>query len=248
EGIPSDFFADEDVRKAFSYAFNYDAFIEEVRRGEAIRLRGPIVDPLLGYDEDSDVYSHDLEKAEEHFREAFDGELWEEGFTMELVYNSGNDDRKVAGDILKSYIEQINPKFDLNVRGVQWSSYLDDSVQGLIPAPFGGWLADFPDPHNFVQPFLDSSGYYAGRRGEAYQEWAEEVGIDDLIDEGISTNDEEKREEIYKELQQMSIDHAIDLWIDQPTGSNTRRTWVKGWYPNAMRPGIDFYSLDKSLE
>jgi peptide/nickel transport system substrate-binding protein len=248
EGIPSDFFADEDVRKGFSYSFNYQAFLEQVRMGEAIQLRGPIVDPLLGFDENSDVYSLDLEKAEEHFRNAFGGELWEKGFTMDLVYNSGNDPRKTAADMLKSYIERINPKFNINVRGVQWSTYLDASVRGTLPASFGGWLADFPDPHNFVQPFLASAGYYAGRRGDTYKEWAEEVGINDLISEGISTTDSDRREEIYKELQQMSIDHAIDLWIDQPTGSNTRRTWVEGWYPNAMRPGVDFYSMDKVAE
>jgi peptide/nickel transport system substrate-binding protein len=247
-GIPSDFFADENVRKAFSYAFNYKAFIEQVRMGEAIQLRGPIVDPLLGYDENSKVYSLNLEKAEEHFRKAFDGELWETGFTMDLVYNSGNDPRKTAADMLKSYIERINPKFNINVRGVQWSTYLDASVRGILPASFGGWLADFPDPHNFVQPFLDSSGYYANRRGDTYKNWADEVGINDLIAEGISTTDSAKREEIYKKLQKMSIDNAIDLWIDQPTESNTRRTWVKGWYPNAVRPGVDFYSMDKAAE
>lgn len=248
EGIPSDFYANEDVRKAFSYSFNYQAFLEQVRMGEAIQLRGPIVDPLLGYDENSDVYSLDLEKAEEHFRNAFGGELWETGFTMDLVYNSGNDPRKTAADMLKSYIERINPKFNINVRGVQWSTYLDASVRGTLPASFGGWLADFPDPHNFVQPFLDSAGYYAGRRGDTYKEWAEESGLNDLISEGISTSDPARREEIYKELQQMSIDNAIDLWIDQPTGSNTRRTWVQGWYPNAMRPGVDFHSMDKVAE
>ncbi|MEC9489332.1 MAG: ABC transporter substrate-binding protein [Halanaerobiales bacterium] len=247
-GIPSNFFADEHVRKAFSYAFNYDAFIEQVRMGEAVQLRGPIVSPLLGYDKNSEVYSLNLEKAEEHFKKAIGGELWEKGFTMDLVYNSGNDPRKTAADMLKSYIERINPKFNINVRGVQWSTYLDASVRGILPASFGGWLADFPDPHNFVQPFLDSAGYYAGRRGETYKKWAEEVGINDLIAEGISTTDTARREEIYTKLQQMSIDHAIDLWIDQPTGSNTRRTWVKGWYPNAMRPGVDFYSMDKVAE
>jgi len=248
DGIPSDFFADEDVRKAFSYSFNYKAFLEQVRMGEAIQLRGPIVNPLLGYNENSEVYSLNLEKAEEHFKKAFGGELWEKGFTMDLVYNSGNDPRKTAADMLKSYIERINPKFNINVRGVQWSTYLDASVRGTLPASFGGWLADFPDPHNFVQPFLASAGYYASRRGDTYKKWAEEVGINDLISEGISTTDNARRKEIYTKLQQMSIDHAIDLWIDQPTGSNTRRTWVKGWYPNAMRPGVDFYSMDKVAE
>ncbi len=247
-GIPANFFYDLDVRKAFSYAFNYQAYIEQVRMGEAIQLRGPIVSPLLGYDADSEVYSLNLEKAEEHFKKAFGGELWEKGFSMTLVYNSGNDGRKVAADMLKSYIEQINPKFNIDVRGVQWSTYLDASVKGTLPASFGGWLADFPDPHNFVQPFLHSDGYYAGKRGQAYQDWAEETGLNDMIAKGIATQDKAKREAIYKEIQQISIDQAIDLWVDQATGSNVRRSWVTGWYPNSMRPGVDFYIMDKVAE
>ncbi|MDI3547947.1 MAG: peptide/nickel transport system substrate-binding protein [Halanaerobiales bacterium] len=245
KGIPSNFFADIHVRRAFSYCFNYKAYIDEVRMGEALQLRGPIVSPLLGYDENSEVFELDLEKAEEEFKQAFNGELWEKGFKMTLVYNSGNDSRKTAADMLKFYIEQINPKFDIEVRGVQWSTYLDQSIKGMLPASFGGWLADFPDPHNFAQPFLHSAGYYAGRRGAAYQKWAQESGLDALIEKGITTVDQAEREKIYKKIQQMSIDYAIDLWVDQPIGVNTRRSWIKGWYPNAMRPGIDPYILDK---
>lgn len=244
-GIPTNFFADVHVRRAFSYCFNYKDYIDQVRMGEALQLRGPIVSPLLGYDENSEVFHLDLEKAEEEFKKAFNGELWEKGFKLTLVYNSGNDSRKTAADMLKFYIEQINPKFKVEVRGVQWSTYLDQTVKGMMPASFGGWLADFPDPHNFAQPFLHSAGYYASRRGEAYKKWARESGLDDLINKGIMTVDKAEREKIYKQIQQMSIDYAIDLWVDQPIGVNTRRSWIKGWYPNSMRPGIDPYILDK---
>ncbi len=245
EGIPADFFTDVHVRRAFSHAFNYEAFIQEVRNGQAIRLRGPIVKPLMGYDENSEVAKLDLEKAEEEFKKAFDGELWEKGFEMTLVYNTGNSARKVAADMLKSYVEQINPKFDLKVQGLQWSSYLDGSIQGTLPASFGGWLADFPDPHNFAQPFLHSGGYYAGQRGENYMEWAKESGLDDLINEGIATVDPDDRKEIYKEIQEISVDQAIDIWLDQGIGVHIERKYLEGYYPNPMRPGIYFYMYDK---
>ncbi|MCF8002249.1 MAG: ABC transporter substrate-binding protein [Halanaerobiales bacterium] len=244
EGIPADFFTDVHVRKGFSYVFNYKAFMEEVRQGQSKKLRGPIVDPLLGYDEDSPVYELDLEKAEEHFKQAWDGQVWEKGFKMTILYNSGNMTRKTAADIFKSYLEQLNPKFDIDTRAVQWSTFLDESARGTLPLQIGGWLADFPDPHNFVQPFLHSQGYYGAKRGENYQEWAKE-NVDPLIDEGISELDRSKREGIYKELQSIAHEQAIDVWIDQPTGARIQRNWVKGWYPNPMRPGQYFYILDK---
>ncbi len=244
EGIPSDFFTDVHVRKAFSYAFNYKAFIEEVRQGQSQKLRGPIVNPLLGYSEDSPVYQLDLEKAEEHFKQAWDGELWEKGFKLTILYNSGNMTRKTAADIFKTYLEQINPKFDISTRAVQWSTFLDESARGTLPLQIGGWLADFPDPHNFVQPFLHSAGYYGGKRGANYAEWAKE-NVDPLIDKGITTLDQDKRVDIYKELQNIAHEQAIDVWIDQPYSSRIQREWVKGWYFNPMRPGQYFYILDK---
>lgn len=244
EGIPADFFADVNVRRAFSYCFNYEAFLQEVRMGEAIRLRGPIVKPLMGYNENSKIPTLNLEKAEEEFRKAFGGEVWEKGFQLTLTYNTGNSARKVAADMLKSYVEQINPKFDVKVQGLQWSTYLDASIRGTLPASFGGWLADFPDPHNFAQPFLHSNGYYGGQRGENYQEWAKE-NVDGLIDKGITTVDPEKRREIYKEIQDLSVDQAIDIWLDQSIGVHLERKYLTGYYPNPMRPGTFFYMYNK---
>ncbi len=243
-GIPADFFADRDIRKAFSYSFNYEAFINEVARGHGQQGRGPIPDPLLGFDENSEVYELDLDKAEEHFRKAFGGEIWEKGFEVTITFNTGNDTRKTAADMIKTYVEQINPKFNVNVQGLQWATFLDELEQGRLPLAFIGWLADFPDPHNFVDPYLASDGNYGADMGEPYHEYAEET-VDPLIAEGINTVNPSEREEIYKELQQIAIDDATMLWLYQPTGINVRRAWVEGWIPNAMRPGIDFYSLDK---
>ncbi|MFO7815387.1 MAG: ABC transporter substrate-binding protein [Halanaerobiales bacterium] len=244
EGIPADFFTDIHVRKGFSYAFNYEAFIEEVRQGQATKLRGAIVQPLMGYDEDSPAYELDLEKAEEHFKQAWDGEVWEKGFEMTILYNSGNMSRKTAADIFETYLEQLNPKFEIDTRAVQWSTFLDESARGTLPVQIGGWLADFPDPHNWAQPFLDSKGYYGNKRGENYIEWAKE-NVDPLIEDGITELDQEKRAEVYEEIQLISHEEAIDVWIDQPFGARIQRDWVKGWYYNPMRPGQYFYILDK---
>ena len=244
EGIPADFFADKHVRMGFINAFNYDAFIEEVRMGNAYQSGGPIVRPLLGTSPDQEVYSQDMAAAEEHFKQAFGGEVWEKGFKLTLLYNTGNTARQAACDILKTYVENLNPKFQVDVRGVQWSSYLDALLQGKFTIGFMGWLGDFPDPHNWVTPYLASDGTFGGWKGEAYAEYARE-NFDPLIEEGITTVNPEERKEIYMELQSMALEEGTDLWIDQPTGHNVRRTWVKGWYPNAMRPGLDAYILDK---
>ncbi|MFP4016390.1 MAG: ABC transporter substrate-binding protein [Halanaerobiales bacterium] len=245
EGIPSDFFSDIDVRKGFNYAMNYDAFIEDVLEGDGQQGRGPIPEPLFGYEEDSTTYSFDLDKAEEHFRKAFDGELWEKGFEITILYNSGNDVRKLAADMLKNYIEQINGDFKVNVRGIQWSSYLDKLIENKFTLGFIAWGADYADPHNFVVPFLRSDGTYGGFKGEDYTEWAKE-NADPIIEEAITTTDPDEREKIYEELQTMVYENAVDIYLYQPSAQVVMRDWVEGWYYDPIRdPGIYFYDLDK---
>ncbi len=244
KGIPPKFFADPDIRKAFSHCINYDAFFTEVTKGRTTRARGPIIDPLLGYDKDSYVRELDLEKAEEHFRKAFNGEIWEKGFELTINYNTGNQQRKVCADMIKQYVESINPKFKVHIRDIQWSSFLDKLIAGQFTLGFSGWLADYPDPHNWVVPYAASYGSYSGFNGDAYIEYAEE-NIDPLIEKGIYETDPVKREEIYKEIQQKCMEDATMIWIYQATDNSVRRDWVKGYYYNACRSGEYFYAYDK---
>ena len=244
-GVPSNFFSDIDVRKGFLYSMNYEAFVNDVLEGDGQQGRGPIPEPLLGYDEDSPTYELNLDKAEEHFKQAFNGELWEKGFEITILYNSGNDVRKSAADMLKYYVERINPKFNINVRGIQWASYLDKLIAQKFTLGFIAWGADYADPHNFVVPFVSSTGTYGGFKGEDYAEFAKE-NIDPLIEEAISLTDPEAREEIYREIQQISYENATDFYLYQPTAQVVMRDWVEGWYYDPIRdPGQYFYSLDK---
>jgi len=244
EGIPADFFSDKNIRKAFSYAFNYESFIDKVARGHGSQSRGPIPSPLLGFDKDSKVYSLNLEKAEEHFKKAFDGKVWEKGFELTVLYNSGNGIRKTAADMVKTYVEKINSKFKVNTRGIQWSTYINELQQGRLPMNFIGWAGQFADPHTFVVPYMTSDGTFGRLMGENYQDWAKE-NTDSLVKEGINTVNRDKREEIYKEIQKKAIENATVLWIYQPTGINVRRSSIKGWYSNPTRSVIDIYPLDK---
>ncbi len=248
KGIPSDFFSDIHVRKAFCYSMNYDAYVAEVMVGDGQQARGPIPDPFLGFDGNSPIYTFDLKKAEEEFKKAFNGELWEKGFEITILYNTGNDMRKAAVDMLKYYIEQINPKFKIHVRGIQWSTYLDNLVAGKFTLGFIGWGADYADPHNFTVPFLRSDGTFGGFKGESYIEWAKE-NIDDLINRGVTITNPVEREKIYKELQQIPYEQALDIYLYQPTEHYVMRDWVKGWYYDPiLAPGLYFYDLYKSEE
>jgi len=238
-GIPTDFFSDVNVRKAFAYSFDYDRFLEEALLGEAVRPANPIIEGLPFYWEDAPKYEYNLTLAEEYFKKAWGGEVWEKGFSLTITYNVGNLERKTACEILKYNIESLNPKFKIYIRAVEWPTFLRDMVKSRLPIFLIGWLADYPDPHNFVHPFMHSKGTFA-----AWQHYSNPE-VDELIEEGIETVNATKRAEIYHKLAILYFEDVPSVPLAQPVDRHYERDWVKGWYYNPIYPGVYFYPLSK---
>ena len=244
-GIPPDFFSNKDVRLAFEYLFPYKAFIRQVWMGQAIVPNSVIPKGLFGYNaNDPKAFSQNLAKATEYFKKAYNGELWRKGFTMTLVYNSGNNQRQTACEMIKFYARRINPKFHINVVSELWSSFLDDYANGRLPFFVVGWSADYPDPYDFEQPFYSPSGAYGSTLGENYVKWAKE-NMSALLMQSMKTVNQSERAKIYTKMNEIAHDNAIYMFLDQPLAVHIQRSDLKGWYYNPMRPGIDFYSLYK---
>ena len=240
DGIPPDFFADIDVRVGFSYAFDWETYIEQVWLGEATQARGPVPSSLPYFNPENSVYQYDLDQAEERLKRAWGGRLWEVGFQFTVIYNAGNESRRLAAEILKDGLEKLNPQFQMEVRAEPWPTYLDNFRARRIPLFIIGWLADFPDPHNFIHPFMHSQGSFAVR-----QSLSKITDYDELIMQGVSETDPEKRREIYYELQRRAYEDAIDIFLVDARDRRWQRTWVNGWLYNPMWPGDNYYVLSK---
>jgi len=165
KGIPPNFFSDVNVRLAFAYSISYDKLIKDALLGEGKHVPGPIVEGLPYFNPEQKVYKFDPDKAKEYFKKAWGGQVWEKGFYIEVLYNTGNVLRKTAAEMLKENIESLNPKFKIHVRAVEWPIYLKAMVKKQLPVFIIGWLADYPDPHNFVHPYMHSKGTFAAWQG-----------------------------------------------------------------------------------
>ncbi len=238
-GVPPNFFSDINLRKAFAYSFDYDTYIKQAWFGEALRTPGPIPKGLPGYDPNMPMYHFNLTKAKEYFQKAWNGEVWKKGFYFELLYNTGNVQRKTAAEMIKDNVEGLNPKFKIYVRAVEWPEYLKAMVKMQLPMFIIGWLADYPDPYNFVFPYMHSSGTFAAWQGYKNPK------VDKLVEELITTTDQQKRIEICKELTKIYYEEVPSFIIYQPLGRHYERTWVHGWYYNPIYPGIYAWPLWK---
>ncbi|PNS00111.1 peptide ABC transporter substrate-binding protein [Petrotoga mexicana DSM 14811] len=253
-GIPPDFFADRDVRLGFAHAFDYEGMINEVLNGLGQRVPTALPRGFLGFDETLPLYEFDLQKAEDYFKRAYNGRLWQTGFKMSILYNIGNDVRRVAGEILRDNLAKMNPRFQVEVRGVQWPTYLDERENRMLPAYSLGWLGGgVPDPHYFISPFYHSEGNLGGMRGDNYAEFASlprpEFGgrsLNKMIEDASLESDPVKREQMYIDIQEFVYEYAIILPFHQPQELKVYRSWLKGYIHNPSMSGDYYYNYTKA--
>jgi len=232
-GIPCDFFNDINVRKGFAYAFNFSTFREDVFPGELYQPATPIIPGLPFYNVAQEKYAIDLAKAEAYLREAWNGELWSNGFNVTIPYT--NPYRQKAGEILKMNIEKLNPKFHVDVQPIGGASYHDAAQAHELPIFIYGWNPDFADPHNLAIAFMYSTGYYA-----KFQNYCNET-IDELVRAGIAETRELNRRDIYFELQRLYHEECPGFPLTQVRARRFERDWVRGWYYNSLLAGLDYF-------
>jgi peptide/nickel transport system substrate-binding protein len=245
EGIPNDFFSDIDVRKAFEYSFDWDVFIDDVFLGAAQKPYGPVLVGFPTANPDNPQYYFDAQKAEEYFRKAWGGELWETGFTMTAVYSSGSTHRQRALEIIKMNVENLNPKFHIELASLPWAGYVGAIKESQLPLTLFGILPDVFDPYYPLFEHMHSAGGYAEWGG--YIELAE-AEFDPLIDELGTNYDPVRREELSRELQKLDYEYALSIFHFQAVEHVAMQDYVQGYTAGAFPGNLDFYPITKEYK
>lgn len=231
-GIPSDFFNDVHIRKAFNYCFDWDTYIKDVWQGEAEQSNGPVINPMLGYDPNGEKYTMDLDKCAEEFKASSwkteDGTpLWDAGMYMQITYNTGNTSRQIIAEIIKRNIEQVNPKFKVEVFALPWPVFLKERTAQKLPVYTIGWGEDYHDPHNWVVPFLASYGTYGSGVPKDLQ-----PQLDEMIAKASAATEPAERQKLYQDIQKFVYGNAIHMYLAQGLTRRYFQPWVEGFYYN----------------
>ncbi len=211
-GIPPTFFDDVHIRKAFAYALTGTPSSMMSYRAKPFNPRSspcPVC-PVTIQKHPSILM--DLEKCAEEFKLADvdkDGvpagedpdDVWEMGFRVQMLYNTGNTTRQIYAEILQANLAEVNEKFSVEVLGLPWPSYLAAQRAHKIPIMTGGWLEDIHDAHNWYQPY--TTGTYGGRQNLPDDLKAQ---FKALLDEGVALVDPAARHEVYQKFNQLYYD------------------------------------------
>jgi len=236
QGIPPDFFSDKDVRKGFAYSIDSEAYVRDIQRGKGKPASSFLPPSMLGYRAGKPKYSYDPKQAAEHFKKAWGGKVWDNGFKVSIVYNTGSAPAETICRMLKKNVESLNPKFHVDVRVLQWSTYLEQSDQSKLPMFTAAWAADYPDPHNFAFPLFHSSGYYPSKQGFKNAE------MDALIEKAARTLDDAQRVKLYARLHALWDEEVPNVLIAEGYRYRAQRTWVKGFKLNPIFPDSPYNS------
>lgn len=239
-GVPDNFFADANMRRCFTYAFDNQAFIDQVLSGQGTHQNAMLPDTFLGYDGNVEPQAYDPAQAEEFCKAAHDGQAWEQGFTLTAAYLEGYTENQTALEMLKQNLETMNPKFRINMVGKP----LGDFLTAVDVEPMGqvGWGPDYADPDNFIRTFYHSKGFYAPLFS------LNDPELDAWTDEAATITDEAERTKLYGQVAERARDEGY--YINLPVGRSflAYHNDLSGMEPQNYNPLYGYYwkNLSKS--
>jgi hypothetical protein len=199
----------------------------------------------MGYTTTQEVYTHSLTLCEDEFEQAWGGQVWSNGFSMTIAYNTGNEQRQAAAEIIKENVESITDTFHITVVGIPWPQYLAAVTGSELPLFCFGWIADYHHPHNWVHPYMHNWGLWAQSQNfpqALYNQYGAKIASCLALSVGSEA------EQCYQDLQDMAHDDVIDIFIAQPLGRHYEQLEVNGYYHNPAYPGPYYlYATSKSV-
>ena len=211
---------DVKVRQAIAHAVDVEAIIETVYMNVGSQMAGPINELVFGYNEDLEPIPYDVEAAKELLAEAgYEGG----GFTLSLYVGDNSQERIRVSQVVSEALAQIG--ITVEVVQMEWGAFLDSAAQGEPDMFLLGWTTVTTDADYGMYPLFHSNSF--GEAGN--RTFYENARVDELLDLGRYTSDQEKRLEYYHEVQEI-INEEVP-WVFLQTRENVTgiRNSVKGF-------------------
>ena len=240
-GIPSNFFSDVNVRKAFAYALNITFYIQNQFLDAAYEPVTCAPDGFPYINVSQPTYNINLTLAQSYMNAAWDGVLNTTGFTIDLIYNLGNSQTEAMMENLATMIDSLGPPGKFNAVPYAPISFPESVAMSIseLPTFMSGSLADYSGLQDFMFQYMDSAGLYAMNTGYS------NPTADALLQQTAHTNNPTVLTADYGQLQQIYYDDVPSVTLIVPVGTGFQRDWVQGHYYNPIYPGIYAYNLWK---
>jgi oligopeptide transport system substrate-binding protein len=196
-------FDDAKVRQAFCHAIDKDRIIEVVLKGMPRRADGILPPGFPGYNEGIIGLSYDPQMAKDLIAES----KYKDVSSLPQITLTTSGRGKVSQYITTlADMWRQNLGVEVQVRLLEPDVYYKKIMKEKDEIFTGGWGADYPDPHNFLDILFKSGseqndGEYSNTQ------------IDALLEQARVEQDVTARMRLYQEIEQMLVDDAACLPI-----------------------------------
>lgn len=228
-------------RKALSYAFNYDGFIQGLRKGLVVRNKGPLPNNLWGYPKDLEGYTFDLEKAKAELAMAM-----KEGADIGrklTIYAIGNTrDSVLTAQLFQSDLRKIG--VTLEIKNALFPNLASMARRNeTTPDMWTHWVSTyFVDPENWIGQMYDSQ-FHGTWKASA---WYSNPAVDKMLRRARTTLHRPKRAEIYRNAVKAVVADAPAIWIYNSVEYRGLRDRVKGYTFSPVGGGAEFRNMSLS--
>ncbi len=183
------------VRQAIMHALNRGAYIDAIYMGRATLAKNPIPPSIWSYNNSTQDYDYNIEKAKELLKKAgypngFETEMWT--LPVSRPYNPSG---KKMGEMMQADLAKVGIKVKLVT--YDWPTYLEKSKKGEHQMIQMGWTGDNGDPDNFFNVLLGCSAVKAGSN---LARWCFKP-FNDLVQKAKQTTDIKQRTAFYMKAQ-----------------------------------------------
>jgi oligopeptide transport system substrate-binding protein len=187
------------VRRALAHAIDRQSLVKLLDGGE-IPMTGWVPSGMFGYFADVGL-EFNLEKAKAELVKAGYGDGGKKLPKIEIHFNTNENHQRIAEAVQAQL--KANLGIAVELKNEEWKTYLAKMKTDPPPMFRFGWLADYPDPDNFMNLMTSYSDNNRTR-------WSD-PRYDKLIEQAAGETDPEKRRDLYKKANQILLEEGVPV-------------------------------------
>jgi oligopeptide transport system substrate-binding protein len=213
-------FDDVNVRRAFCLAVDKKHIAKVILRDMVNEAYGILPPGMPGYNETLEGLGYDVEKAKELIAASKYGDVSNLPPITLTFEGYGNSIPSYLGAIIQEW--QQNLGVEVSVRQLEPENFLYNLKQEKDEMFMLGWIADYPDPHNFLDIL-----FYTGSENNIFE--YSNPSLDALLDQAAIEQDRAVRLAMYQQAEQLVIEDAPCLPLFHGTNYILVKSYVKGY-------------------
>ncbi|MGM0904750.1 MAG: glutathione ABC transporter substrate-binding protein [Bacillota bacterium] len=199
-------FDNEKVRQAIGMAINKNDIVEGILDGQGVAAVGPLAPTVVGNSQDLKPLEFDVEAAKALLAEAG----FPDGFETSIYVNEGSKERSDIAELVQAQLAQIG--IDVSIEIIEWGAFLEKTAAGEHEMFVLGWTTVTGDADYGLYALFHSSMH--GNPGN--RAFYSNDKVDELLDKGRTSTDQEERNAAYEEVSQILIDEAPMIYLQHP--------------------------------